>query len=370
MAGLMKRRFPEALRSEGTSTCLRAFGILSLTILVLVHSAASVPVTNQSDVLDFLMVGDLEGWLNRLGDDEPAIDVTIVPARAVEGWWGIPDEDLYRMTRIYFPRNSESIMRYDVLFFNHPRLNLFTPRQQQMMVDFVGTEGKVSVAWVLDNPFSDISIPWLNSPLSDVFPVDIERYIYEKSIGTVDLWWGDRPLRLATGRPAVFGVFESTGIFNARIYRASRPCYAKEGATIWAYMIDGPPGNPEAPAFISWPYEDSDTWAFGIHPGEARQAAVAMVQAGGWWELIFLNICFYSSGRETLSFEEGVQKRSVKAQFAYFRDTASLFQEIVEFVSKLGANTARAEDILSQANQIKDEAEADYLDRRYGDAEE
>jgi hypothetical protein len=357
----------------------RSVGISLLTILIVTQVVGAGPVSNQSDVLDFLMVGDIEGWLNRLGDDEPAIDITVVPTRAVESWWGIPDEALYRMTRIYFPRNSEGLMEYDVLFFNHARLNLLTPRQHFMMVDFVRTEGKVSIAWQQDvPPFADVSIQWLYSPLSDVFPIDMDKFIYESSIGTHWLWWDNKPLRLVSGRPPVFSVFENTGIFDSRIYRASRPCYAKEGATIWLYILDGPRNDPEAPAFISWQYGDSDAWCFGIHPGEARQgqigggdpAVMAPTDAGRWWELIFLNICFYSSGWDTLSFEEAMDKLSMKTKFAYFRDTASMSHDIIDFVSKVGADTVRAESILSQANQAKSEAEIDYIKRRYGESAE
>lgn len=84
--------------------------------------------------------------------------------------------------------------------------------------------------------------------------------------------------------------------------------------------------------------------------------------------MVFLNIFYHSSGREILTFEEGVEKRSVKTQFSYFRDSASLFQGIVDFVSKVGANTVQAESILGKANQAKSAAQGDYLERRYGEA--
>jgi hypothetical protein len=172
-------------------------------------------------------------------------------------------------------------------------------------------------------------------------------------------------LRLAPNRPPVFSVFESTGIFDERIYWA-RPCYAKAGSTIWLSTIDGPPALPEAPAFISWPYGDSDAWAFGIGTG---LGADHWKEAGGWWELVFLNICLYSSGREILTFEEVVDMRSVKAKYSYFSNKASVFQSIIDFVSKLGANTILAESIMSDANQAKVEAEGDYMERSYEEAD-
>ena len=342
----------------------RATTIWALTTLVVSQAVASAPVSKHELVLDFLMVGDLQGWPNHLGDDEPAIDITLVPARAFE--LGVPDEDLYRLSRIYFPRNMQGMLEYDVLFFNHPRLSFFTPEQQETMVDFVGTEGKVSIAYPLST-YAEVQIPWLNSPLSQVFPVDMEKYVYGTPQAILDGWWENVRLRVAPGLPPVFSAFESTGIFGARIYRTSRPCHAKEGATIWLYMIDGPPAMPEAPAFISWPYGASDAWAFGIHPGEDRPQ---WEKAGAWWELIFLNVCFYSSGREILSFEEGVHKRSVKSQFSYFRESASMFRGIIDFVTRLGAVPNQAESTLSQANLAKSEAEMDYLERRYEEAGE
>jgi len=195
----------------------------------------------------------------------------------------------------------------------------------------------------------------------------MEKYVYGTPQAVKDAWWENVRLRLAPGLPPVFSVFESTGIFEARIYRTSRPCHAKEGATVWLYMIDGPPTMPEAPAFISWPYGASDAWAFGLHPGEDRPQWEV---AGAWWELIFLNVCFYSTGREVLSFDEGVYKRSVKTQFSYFRESASMFRSIIDFVTKVGANTNQAESVLSEAVRVNSEAEMDYLERRYEEAGE
>jgi hypothetical protein len=83
-------------------------------------------------VLKFILLGDIVGWPNHLGDDEPAVDVTLVPCRAFGQ--DLSDDYLKRWSRIYFPRTSETLLAYDVLFFNHPRLSFFTLLQQEMMV--------------------------------------------------------------------------------------------------------------------------------------------------------------------------------------------------------------------------------------------
>lgn len=347
------------------STTRRIAMPATLAMLVVMSATGSLSAPNEDPVLDFLMIGDLQGWPNHLGDDEPAIDITLVPARAFE--LGIPDEEVYRQSRIYFPRNWQTLLTYDVLFFNHPRLSFFTPQQQRMMVDFAGESGRVSIAYPLST-YAEVQIPWLNSPLSDVFPVNYEKFILASTKGILDDWWENRPLRLAPGLPPVFSVFEGTGIFGMRVYRTNRPCYATEGATIWLYMIDGPPTDvPEAPAFNSWPYGESDTWAFGVHPAGDRPHWEA---AGPWWELIFLNVCIYTISGETLLFEEAVNKRSVKTQLMVFRESASMFHSIVDFVSKVGANTNEAESLLSEGHRVRTEAETDYLEHRYGEASE
>ena len=360
---MMGRLSASATGDCATSALIRAWPLLMA--LLLVHAVAGAPASNHSLVLDFLMVGDLQGWVNHLGDNEPAIDITLVPARAFG--MELPDEYLDRLSRIYFPRNRDSLFEYDVLFLNSPRLDFFNPQQQAMMVDFVGTEGKVSVAFPLSRSYEEVQVPWLYSPISAVFPADMERFVFAWAEGIPDRFWGSIRLRLVKGLPPVFSTFESTGIFESRIYTGSRPCYAKAGATVWLYMLDGPYEMPEAPAFISWPYGDSDAWAFGLHPG---LEATHWDEAGDWWELIFLNICLYTGNGETLSFEEAVAKRSVKFKYAYFRDSASMFRSIVDFVSKVGANTVQAESMLSEAQQMRVDADMDCLEKRYEDAEE
>jgi hypothetical protein len=333
-----------------------------LTVLLIPSALASSLATRSELVLDFLMVGDIKGWPNHLGDDEPAIDVTLVPARAFDT--DLPDEYIYRQSRIYTPRNDDRMQEYDVLFFNHPRLDFFTPRQQEMMARFTSVRGKASIAYPLSNR-AEVQDPWLNSPISQVFPIDYEKFVIASRAGVVDQWWENRPFRLAPDLPPVFSIFESTGIFDLRIYRTSRPCYAKPGATIWLYMVEGPYGTPEEPAFISWPQGDSETWSFGIHPAEDR---IHWKEVGPWWEIIFHNVCTYTINGEILSFDEAVGKRSVKTKFSYFHDSASMFHSIIDFVSEFGANTIEAESVLAEGNQVKTRAEWDYLERRYAEA--
>lgn len=340
----------------------RALTMCLLTMLVVIPAGTSRSKSERPLVMDFLLVGEIgDLWLSQLGRSEPGIDVTLVPLRAFSVGT-VSDADLYRLSRIYFPRDMDALLAYRVLFFNCPRLDLLTVKHQLMMVDFAGTGGKSSIAFPLSH-WNEVQLPWVRSPLSDVFPLDMWRFHVSDVVS-----FGRGPLRLAHNLPSVFSVFEITGIFDARVYNR-RPCYPKEGATIWVYMTR--PGwlssaIPEAPAFISWPYEDSESWVFGIHPGSIASAP-AHVDAV-WWELIFLNICYYNSGSEMFSFEEAMQKRSVKTQLSYFHDTTSMFQSIVDFVFLVGGNTFQAESIMLEANEAKSEADRDYLEQRYGEA--
>ncbi len=103
----------------------------------------------QERVFDFLLLGDVRGWPNHLGDEEPAVVVTLGPCRAFGQ--DISDEFLFRWSRIYFPRSDDELLNYDVLFFNHPVLSFFTLLQQEMMVDFMGVEGEIPIAYPLSH---------------------------------------------------------------------------------------------------------------------------------------------------------------------------------------------------------------------------
>jgi hypothetical protein len=313
-------------------------------------------------VMEFLMVGDLQGWPNHIGDDEPAIEITLVPARAF--FLDVSDRDLQRLSRVYFPRTEGMLHDFEVLFFNHPRLDFLTPWQHRMMVGFAGTATKVPIAYPLSH-WAEVQDPWLNSPLSDAFPVDVAKFASATGRGLPDEYPGLTRLRLEEGHPPLFSSFEPSGIFDSRIYQWNRPVFAKPGATTWVSMIDGPPALPEAPAFVSWPHGETETWAFGIHP---NHLGYHWEQAGEWWEVVFLSMCYHTSGRGLLEFEESVNMMYIKSQFGYFRDSSMMFHSIVDFVSKVGANTADSERVLQDGIALRDEAESDYLEGEYEDA--
>ncbi len=319
--------------------------------------------------MDFLMVGDIDGWPNHLGDDEPAIDVTLVPCRAFgldQGTeFGAMFEYLRRWSRMYFPRTRSSLLEYEVLFFNHPRLSFFTLLQQQMMVEFIGTRNRVTIAYPLSH-YEDVQEPWLASPIAEAIPIDYEQFVASAREGW-GRWSGLARLRVEPGRPPIFSAFEGTGTFSARIYEQFRPAIAREGAAVWVHGMDGPVRMPEAPAFVSWHYGDTEAWGFGVHPGTGD---LHWREAGKWWELIYMSMCYYTSRGEILRFDEALQKLFVKNLFTVYRESASMFRGIVELVDKFGANTAEAERLLLSADGIREEAEIHYLSMEYEAAEE
>ena len=176
---------------------------LSICLILLLTLQVTLGADNDL-VMEFLMVGDVQGWPNHIGDDEPAIEITLVPCRAF--FLELPDEDLQRLSRVYFPRTMGMLLDYEVLFFNHPRLNFLTQPQHNMMVDFVGTEGKVPIAYPLSH-YAEVQDPWLNSPLADAFPVDVEKFATAVQRGLPDEFPGLTRFRLEEGNPPVFSNF-------------------------------------------------------------------------------------------------------------------------------------------------------------------
>jgi len=337
--------------------------LIPTSILFLLIASQVACCAGSDLVMEFLMVGDLQGWPNHMGDEEPAIEITLVPCRAF--FLDISDDDLHRLSRVYFPRNLKALLEYEVLFFNHPRLNFLTLNQHLMMVEFVGTEGKASIAYPLSH-YEEVQSPWISSPLSAAFPIDMEKFASAMQRNLPDEFPGLTRLRIDEESPPIFTNFRASGIFAERIYQWNRPAFAKPGAKTWVSMIDGPSNLPEAPAFISWPYGKSEAWAFGIHP---NHLGLHWERAGEWWELVFLSMCYHTSGGGLLEFDESLSMKMVKSQFGLFRDLSMMFHNIIDFVSKVGANTANAEVALQSAIEVREEAELDYLAREYESAE-
>lgn len=168
-----------AIREEGRNNYIPCFirsidmyfrvTIWVLMILIVPSVATSRPASERPLVLDFLLVGEITDiWLSELGHGEPGIDVILVPLRAF-GAGDVSDADLYRLSRLYFPRNMESLLAYNVLLFDQPRLNLLTVNQQSMMVDFAGTQGRTSIAFSLSH-WAEVQLPWIRSPIQTHFP--------------------------------------------------------------------------------------------------------------------------------------------------------------------------------------------------------
>jgi hypothetical protein len=317
--------------------------------------------------MESLLLGDIAGWPNHLGDDEPAVDVTLVPCRAFGQ--DLSDEYLQRWSRIYFPRNLRQLLGYEVLFLARPRLSFFTILQQEMMVDFMGTEDRVSIAYPLSH-YKEVQEPWMNSPISDAVPIDFDRFVIAVQEGLGQ--WGSRgagytKLELVPGMPPVFSPFGETEAFSNAIYEQFRPAYARDGARIWIKAVEGPPMEPEVPAFVSWGYGDTEAWGFGIQPGIARRH---WQEAGEWWEMMFLNICYHTRGEETLTFDEALRMMAVKSSFSDYGNSVAMFHNIVDFVFRVGANTEDAESVLTEGDALHGEAMGDYLDRDYEAAEE
>jgi len=71
----------------------------SLLIVVCLLGLGPAPsLAQDGPVLEFILLGDIVGWPNHLGDDEPAVDVTLVPCRAFGQ--DLSDDYLKRWSRI------------------------------------------------------------------------------------------------------------------------------------------------------------------------------------------------------------------------------------------------------------------------------
>ncbi len=84
---------------------------------------------------------------------------------------------------------------------------------------------------------------------------------------------------------------------------------------------------------------------------------------------MFLNLCYHTKGMETMNYDDALMKISVKSSFSDYRNSLSMFHNIVDFVSRVGANTASADDVILEGQERYHQAENFYLDGNYDQAD-
>jgi hypothetical protein len=332
----------EALSRRGTRR-----GMLLLLPLALL-SSMSLDVGGQ-ETLRLILVGDIYPCpVIVLCHIDPRYD--FVPIQTRE----IPDVEAGRYVRIYFPRTTEDLYDYAMLFFVDPEMGAFNGAQVAAMMDAV-ERGECGTFWTFGPGFGSIQ----SCDLQKVIP-------HQMSMG-FDQWArGNSFYRVIfdRGLPPVFTSFLELGLEDVRGYGCGE-ITTRQGATIWGRMVP-----------FQWPWMAS--WEYGGSGGHCWVAADDLDHP--WWSRetygfsenlysvdVLANIITYSSGLELP--EDIMLPINFRRELLAYQSAKSLFVSTLEFVEKFGANTGVLYgELLDLESDTVSQAKSLYLDSDYDNA--
>ncbi len=315
----------------------------------------------RSRIMHVLAIGEVDTSYCPIKDFcvvEPSLDVTLVVARDMHST-NYGAEGLRRMIRLYIPRSMDAMLEYDLILLNQPVIAYFPLTSLEQMRSAIADHGKGALCYMVSQ-YADIYMPWLETELSKCFPYDHYANLAAGHPGDED--YDLEVVRDDPTLPPLLTAYVPLGIEKVRPFGGSRPTYAKEGATVWAYCrTHGRHGR--YPLFISWPYGPGQ----GLAWTTADQFESPMWRSPDGKERfaldIFTGIVWLSSGWNLP--DDPIWVRNMRISFTQIRVRAILTQSLIEFVDMYGANTRHVEQELARMLEINREAGELYLDHDF-----
>jgi len=290
--------------------------------------------------------------------NEPLINPLFVPTRSAS------EVEMRRFVRIYFPRTPEAVSDMDFIVFAGSIMNMFSPIQQRWMHDAVagGTGGLNSRSLL-----SGIYWPeWVNSETQKAFPNDAEALA-----NTGEIHRSDKSLVIVLEEgediPPVLTMFKDKSIRWRLSDYSCGLVIPREGARIWSW-IKGPfadhasansPCQGCTPHLISWEYGRGITWT--CHD-----------RLVNWWQDplanpygldMIMNMILYSNRRNLPEDIEVVHE--IRSRIIEYKTRQLLVLATIEFAEKFGANMDPVLEDMGEVNEIRKQADDQYLDQDY-----
>jgi hypothetical protein len=299
--------------------------------------------------------------LNKFFGTEPAVDYKIVMTRNK----AMPDEDLIKLIRLYFPRTYQEFSGYDVLILAQPTYFLFTTKQDTWIRDSISDgNGGLNDG----STFSQIpGIPdaWASGIAWEAFPNDAPFVV--KNFGA----WApvsSFTIDINENHPEpVLTVFIPFGAERLGVRGVSRLVKPREGSDVLAWQVGNYPTRE--PVLTSWKY------------GEGRAMTLGTALPGGWLTYpkgetgenkyaseMLMNMMFWLAGTELIDDVEVFHR--VKTDFSEFRARRAVLLSLSDFIDKLGANTQEIQKEVVELEKTYQEASTHYLEHDFALAEE
>ena len=321
---------------------------------ILVACLLSFPVCLGSErVKVLILVRDTRiPSLNRFFGAEPAVDYNIVMTRNK----AMPDPDLIKLIRLYYPRTYQEFRDYDVLILSQPTYYLFTTKQDTWIHDAIrdGSGGLND-----GSVFSQIpGIPeaWASGIAWEAFPNDAPTVVANHVAWAPVTYFSvdvneDYPDPVLT----VFIPFRLEKFGNSGVSRLVIP---REGSDVLAWQVGNYP--TKEPLLTSWKYGEGRAMTLGSTlPGGWINYPTGMSGENRYTPEILMNMVFWLAGTELIDDVEVFHR--VKADFSEFRARRAVLLSLADFIDKLGANTQGIQREVMEVEEIYKEAVEHYL---------
>jgi hypothetical protein len=300
-------------------------------------------------------------YLNRLLQSEPAVDFSIILTRDKS----LPDSELLKLIRLYFPRTYEDFRKYDVMILAQPTYYLFTPKQDLWIHDSV-TEGAGGIND--GSVFSQIpGIPeaWSSGSAWQAFPNDAPAVTAEH------VSWAPKQsysveINEASVNP-VLKVFIPFRVEEVQASAVSRLVIPRQGSEVLAWQLGNYAGKE--PFLAAWEYEDGRAMTIGEQiPGGWLRYPKGITGENRYSPEIMMNMIFWLAGTELIDDVEVFHR--VKTDFSEFRTRIAVLISLKEFIDRFGANTDRIDEEIIPLEEIYSRAADQYLEHRFVDSED
>jgi uncharacterized membrane protein len=278
----------------------------------------------------------------RFMDQDPFLDMS--PVQATTAWYGL--DVIKRSLRIYMPRTyGELISGQDVVVLSDANRELFSGSVLKWFSDGVTVEGMGLLMTGGRESFGAyFGMPdWTPTSVGQILPV--ASTMQEKGPdGELRVLMPDNPLMASLP-------WDSIGRYG--YFFGCNPVEARDGAETLAELV---PATGEAIPSLVW-------WDIGA--GRSFAMTSDWTPAGAnlflQWEFYpdyGINLALFIADVEIPP--DPILVHEIRQKTEEYHLTRNFVLSLVEFISKFGANPARVETMLSQANDRLAEANAEY----------
>jgi len=336
------------------------------SVALLLILSMLLPACYAGERINMLIAGNI-GLINVLKtffDNEPLVTYHAVPAYDPGATFGLSENDIVKMIRLYFPRTYKEMKGYDIIILTQPEYYHFTPKQDQMMYDAIREgAGGINDASVF-SIVSGIAESWSNSLTQRAFPNDAPA-VTAKSCGEASGLFFQVIIN-RNANEAILTTFIPFGVEKVSVYAVSRMVIHRQGSDLLAWQL----GNffqGKVDYMAAWNYEKGRTITTGDFMGSGWLGYPSSPDANQYSPEILMNMLFWLTKRNLIQDVELFHR--IKSGFADYKSRMTVLISLKDFIEKFGANTQRIQEEIEALQTMYNNAAAAYMDQDFAEAE-